>query len=398
MDGKQMSSADALAEEAERFGNIENAYLRSEFWAALPVFREEIVKRFDMAAGIRRHLAGRDRPVALTLACGDMSGEYNLLKGVGISEIDAFDISEGQREKFYRDVYDGEVHVNYEIADVNAIMLEAARYDLVYIQFAYHHIEQLEHVADQIRIGLKDDGILAIVEYIGTNYLQRSPSQRDLCGAIWRAMPERYRIARAGHVVQELRIPPKDSLPPYEAIRSEEILPVLQSRFEAEEIFFYGGILMPLFNGFASNFTESPEDERFQRVMWDYDRWLLATGAVEPDYMKAIFIPRAVVLAHTRPTEAVSANSHPEPPLASSWPAVQEVVGGAEFSGEVAALRARLARVEATRAALQVRKREAERALRRSTRRLQALEQSFPVRVGRRLKRYQRAIFGSRRT
>jgi hypothetical protein len=372
-----MSFSDPLAEEARRFGEIDNEYVRAEFWAALPVFRDEILKRFDIVAGIRRHLAGRDRPVALTLACGDMSGEYNLLKRVGVREIDAFDISEGQRDKFYRYVYDGEIPVNYEIADVNEIMLEAARYDLVHIKFAYHHIEQLEHVADQIRIGLKDDGILAIIEYIGTNYLQRSPSQRDLCGAIWRAMPERYRIAQAGHVVQELRIPPKDSLPPYEAIRSEEILPVLQSRFETEEIFFYGGILMPLFNGFASNFTDSPEDERFQRVMWDYDRWLLATGAVEPDFMKAIFVPRATVLADTRPAEPVAAEHRPPQPLVASPPA------------ELEALRVRLNEVEA-------RRRDPERALRRSTRRLQDLERSFPVRFARRLKRCRRAILRRR--
>src|SRR5207302_696069 len=104
------------------------------------------------------------------------------LKSAGVKEIDAFDISEGQREKFYRNVYDGTVRVNYEICDVNQISLERKRYDVVFILHAYHHIERLEHVADEIRASLKEDGILAIIDYIGANYLQRTPRQRDICG------------------------------------------------------------------------------------------------------------------------------------------------------------------------------------------------------------------------
>ena len=286
------SASDALTEEAQRFSEMDNRYLRDVGLGSVPYFREQIAANLDLAASIRRHLAGRDHTAALTLACGTMTGEYRLLKRVGIAQIDAWDISEGQREKFYRDVYDGEVPVTYGIRDVNEIELEPSRYDVVYLQHAYHHVEALEHVADEIRTSLKPGGILAIVDFVGGNFLQRTPRQRDLCGAIWRTMPERYRIARNGKVVPELRIPPKDSLPPYEAVRSEEILPVLRARFEAEELFLYAGILYPLFNGFAQHYTDSAEDREFTRIMWDLDRWLIETGNIEPSYMKAIFVPR----------------------------------------------------------------------------------------------------------
>jgi hypothetical protein len=35
------------------------------------------------------------------MACGDMFGEYGFFKGVGVAEVDASDISEGQRAKFF---------------------------------------------------------------------------------------------------------------------------------------------------------------------------------------------------------------------------------------------------------------------------------------------------------
>jgi SAM-dependent methyltransferase len=222
-----------------------------------------------------------------------MAGEFTFLKRMGVAEIDAFDLSEGQRQKFLDNVYDGSLPVNYEIADVNDIELPADRYDVVYLQHAYHHVERLEHVADQIRAALKPDGTLAIIDYVGANFLQRTPRQRDLCAAIWRTMPERYRVRPSGRVFAELRIPDKASLSPYEAVRSEEIVAVLDARFDRQETYYFGGILFPIFNGIAQNFTESGTDQEFLRVMWDLDRWLLDAGSIEPNFVKAIFTPRS---------------------------------------------------------------------------------------------------------
>jgi SAM-dependent methyltransferase len=281
-----------LAEEAHRFGAQDNDAVRATNWDAIPYIRHQVSQLFDMRAYLAAHLAEREQPVALTLACGDMRGEYRFLRNVGITEIDAADLSVGQRDKFYDEVYDGAIPVNYRIADANDIELEAGRYDLVFLQHAYHHIEALEHVADQISRSLKPHGLFAINDYVGANFLQRTPRQRDLCGAIWRAMPERYRIAQSGEVLPELRIPPKESLPPYEAVRSEDILDVLASRFETREMFLYAGILVPLFNSFAQCYTDSTEDQEFLRLIWDLDRWLLNSGLIEPNLMKAIYAPR----------------------------------------------------------------------------------------------------------
>ncbi|MDX1745870.1 MAG: class I SAM-dependent methyltransferase, partial [Halobacteriales archaeon] len=261
-------------------------------WGAIPYFRSRMSEQLRVGPVAKKLMRDRLAPVGLALACGDMAGEYGFFKRTGITEVDAYDISPGQRDKFYDRVYDGEIEVNYLIADVNEIQLPENRYDLVYLHHAYHHVEELEHVADQILESLKPDGVLAVVDYVGANFLQRTERQRDLCSAIWRTMPERYRLNQKGQVVSKLRIPPKESLSPYEAIRAEDIVEVLDERFEVEERFFYAGILFPLFNGFARNYDDDSEaDQEFLRLMWDLDRWLIETGNIEPNFMKAIYRP-----------------------------------------------------------------------------------------------------------
>jgi SAM-dependent methyltransferase len=279
--------------EAARFGEQDNEARRELVWSAIPHFRDRINAGLDLGVTVKQRLAGRERPVALTLACGDMAGEFTFLKRMGVAEIDAFDLSEGQRQKFLDNVYDQSLPVNYEIADVNEIELPADRYDVVYLQHAYHHVERLENVADQISTALKPGGTLAIVDYVGANFLQRTPRQRDLCAAIWRTMPEHYRVRPSGRVFAELRIPDKASLSPYEAVRSEEIVEVLDARFDRRETYYFGGILFPIFNGIAQNFTDSATDQEFLRLMWDLDRWLLETGSIEPNFVKAIFTPHS---------------------------------------------------------------------------------------------------------
>lgn len=130
-DAARDAAGAALSVEAERFSRQDNHARRELVWSAIPYFRDRIAEQLDVGAAVARQLSGREHAVALTLACGDMAGEYQLLRRAGVAEIDAFDISEGQRDKFRRDVYDGAIPVNYRIADVNTIALTPDRYDVV---------------------------------------------------------------------------------------------------------------------------------------------------------------------------------------------------------------------------------------------------------------------------
>jgi SAM-dependent methyltransferase len=220
-----------------------------------------------------------------------MTGEYWFFRNTAkVRTIDAYDISEGQREKFFgRSNLDPSIEVNYTILDVNKISLPKNTYDVVYIQQAYHHLQEIEHVAEQINKALKPNGIFVLTDYIGANYLQRTEKQRRICSELWPLLPVRLRTSAQNRVYDKIHIPKKETLPPFEAVRAEEILPVLCNTFETKYMFTYAGILFPLLEGFAQNYTDSDEDQKLLQHLWNLDRQYIEEGRVEPNFVRAIF-------------------------------------------------------------------------------------------------------------
>ncbi|MDA1074823.1 MAG: class I SAM-dependent methyltransferase, partial [Proteobacteria bacterium] len=221
---------------------------------------------------------------------GDMTGEYDFFAHTAeVTSIDAYDISPGQRKKFFNRLdIDPDIEVNYQIADVNQISLPASTYDVVYIQQAFHHLEAIEHVAKEIHNALKPHGIFVLIDYIGPNQLQRSEKQRRICGEIWSGLPERLRTTAQGLVYDQIHIPKIEALPPFEAVRAEEIMGVLTDTFDVDSLFTYAGILFPLLEGFAQNYTESEEDQQLLAHLWRLDQELIYAGLVEPNFMRTI--------------------------------------------------------------------------------------------------------------
>ena len=95
------------------------------------------------------------------------------------------------------------------------------------------------------------DGVFVIIDYVGAPFLHRIARQREFCTKIWRQLPERLRVNVHGKVSEDIHIPSRNNLSPFEAIRSDAILPGLHEFFDVRKIFLYGGILFPLLNGFA---------------------------------------------------------------------------------------------------------------------------------------------------
>ncbi|TNF35726.1 MAG: class I SAM-dependent methyltransferase [Gammaproteobacteria bacterium] len=280
---------DKLQQEADHFSQQDNQAQRMSAWTAVPGIADRIRTTLDVDAIVVESLASFDNKRGLTLACGDMTGPYGLFKQSGVQHVDAYDLSEGQRKKFFDSKYDGDITVDYRIADVNTLELPANHYDLVVVQQAFHHFEALEFVAQQIWQSLKPHGLFVLKDYIGANFLQRTPDQRAVCSMLWRTLPERLRRHVSGKVMNGIYIPDKNTLPPYEGIRAEEVLPVIQRRFRMLHGHCYAGILFPLWNGFAQNYTQSTEDMALIGRLWQLDRQMIDSGAVEPNFIRAIF-------------------------------------------------------------------------------------------------------------
>ena len=278
--------------EARLFGEQDNAKQRSSAWSSIAYFQHQLRDTFDIGSVARAHLTGRRSCRALALAPGDMQGEYPFLEGLGVTAIDVIDLSPGQRGKFFAREPAPTIDVTYDIADINQVELPAKTYDVVYVQQAFHHFEALEHLAAQVNGALRDDGIFVVIDYIGANYLQRTPNQRAFCQAIWERMPERWRRDAGGRVHETLFIPRRKNLSPFEAIRAEEIETILARTLKPMASDRFAAILFPLFNGFAHNYTNDATDRAFIEKMWALDRRLIAAGDVEANFLRAIYAKR----------------------------------------------------------------------------------------------------------
>jgi len=281
--------------EAGFFGKQDNSKGRSTAWSSIPFFQQQIGKHSNLPMLIHPLLPPNKKLKALTLACGDMTGEYQFLRNLGVASIDAYDVSPGQREKFFRRMMGKlDLEVEYHIEDVNIIQLEENHYDIVYVQQAYHHFEALEHISAEINKSLTNTGIFVLIDYIGKNFLQRTETQKRVCQYIWDRLPEKLRVDLHGKVRERIQIPEIKNLSPFEAIRSEDILDTLSSSFKSEHQFLYGAILFPLINGFAQNFTDSEEDLKLLQQLWDLDRLLIETQLVEPNFIRAVFSKKPI--------------------------------------------------------------------------------------------------------
>lgn len=192
----------------------------------------------------------------------------------------------------------GFAHLHYEVADVNRLVLPEAAYDAVWFTMSAHHFEALEHVFEQVRRTLKPQGMTFLNEYVGPSRFQWTDRQLRAINDLLRSLPERLRTRSDGSVKTEVARPTISfmlDLDPSEAVRSAEILPVLQQQFRIVERKDYGGsILHMLLHEIAFNFEGGdPDAEDHLRRLFRAEDELMASGEVGSDF--------AVVIAEPRP-------------------------------------------------------------------------------------------------
>ena len=288
-----LNNNEELEREAEYFTKTDNALTRSVAWSSIPYFQTKINENFNFHKYcLDNELLNGKEKIGLTLACGDMKGEYNIFKKYNTKTIDAFDISEGQKDKFFKNIYDETIEVNYHIEDCNKIKLDSNKYDFIFIQQSFHHLTEIEYVSKELNKALKPDGVFLIIDYIGEPFLQRTHNQRKFARRIWKNLPERLRINPNGRLLWDIYIPNKNHLSPYEAVKSDIIYDTLQREFTVESSFTYGGILFAIFQGFAQNYTN--EDLLFIKNMWETDQFLINEKTVEPNFIRAVLRKKTI--------------------------------------------------------------------------------------------------------
>jgi len=283
----------------------------------------------------------------LSLGCGSGGLERSLARQGAFKHCDAYDIAEGslQIAKNLAEE-EGLKNIKYFIADINKLILPPNSYDAVWIQGAMHHFESLEHVCNQMRQALKPEGLLILNEYIGPNRFQFPARQKQVANLCLQLLPQKYRFVSHEAVAMELKRSPSSkrvkwfvsrladkirdgdlmnliqrrfraykskitgqslnkntitfpsvndviTADPSEAVRSEEIVSILQEYFEIVEKKELGGnILQFLLADIAVNFNkEDQHSQSLLRMLINIEETLLLCGEFNSDFAYIVARP-----------------------------------------------------------------------------------------------------------
>jgi len=241
---------------------------------------------------------------ALSLGCGDGGLERHALTKGAVVTFDAYDASPGAIDGATQAAKDLGLlpQIHYAVADLNCFQAPAYPYGAVFASMSIHHIQALEEVFDEIRKALTPAGYFIMNEYIGPTRFQLPPIQEKVVNDLLNILPPRFRrIIRDGKVTSEIKschqVHPLSWFTendPSEAVRSAEILPVLQRFFDLAEFKPYGGTLLQfLLENIVGNFDESQEEAKAWLDMLAYvESALEEAGAIESDFALIVATPK----------------------------------------------------------------------------------------------------------
>lgn len=181
---------------------------------------------------------------------------------------------------------EGHTHIHYRVSDINKASLAVNAYDVVFGISSIHHITNLESLYANVYRALKPGGCFYMDEFVGASQFQWTTSQLEAVNEILRQIPERLRVRRSDgttirNAVARPTIDQMNAADPSEAIRSDELIPLLSEHFPDFILRGYGGnILHLLLEDIAGNFLETDAEamEWLERIFTYEDDWIAREG------------------------------------------------------------------------------------------------------------------------
>lgn len=225
----------------------------------------------------------------LTLGCNDGRAERAVLSTGICSSFDAIDISEEAIAEAKRRAGELGLDVDYSVCDVNFVALPGETYGLVLTVASLHHFERLGHVLDQVHDALIPEGLFVFNEFVGPSRFRWREKQLELAQELLEMIPEELRRRGDESIYTHVARPDPvafDRDEPFEAIRSEEILPLVEERFRILAHQGYGGSLLHLaLQGIARNFVDGDAGhERLLERLCAEEQRLCAEHSIASDF------------------------------------------------------------------------------------------------------------------
>jgi SAM-dependent methyltransferase len=231
--------------------------------------------------------------LALSLGCG-----YGIVERVGIEQeiarrFEGYDIAPEAVAVATEEAEKAGIgdRIVYAAADLNAIELEPGRYGAVFAAQTLHHIEALEHLLDQILGSLTEDGLFVVNEYVGPKRFQFPDEYLPLMDGLLAALPESHRRSLKDGTVKEKANRPTAKevydVDPSESVRSDEIMGLIEERFELVYRADFGGTLLQfVLSDIAGNFDPAdPKDVAMIDLVTLYEKTLIEKGVLPSDFV-----------------------------------------------------------------------------------------------------------------
>ncbi|MBZ0318455.1 MAG: class I SAM-dependent methyltransferase [Anaerolineae bacterium] len=227
---------------------------------------------------------------ALSLGCGFGSLERIIRQKDICQFIDGVDIADNATQTAQQIANESKLSgLNYWASDLNTLELPPNTYDVVYAHASLHHVFALEHLFDEVKKTLKPGGIFISYEYVGPAQMQFPKPHLDIADRLVKLIPVEYRYQKRFNAVKEeaprLKLSDMNRVDPSEAIRSQEVLPLLANRFAFKHFrYLAGSLLLLVFNDIAGNFKEGdPVTDPLIEFMIYLDNLLVDSGIL-PSY------------------------------------------------------------------------------------------------------------------
>jgi|SRR3989338_2714214 len=197
----------------------------------------------------------------LSIGCGTGALERQCIEMKACNKMDAFDIAEGAIQEAKKSAELEKIsEINYEVKNIEDIILPDKKYDVVFASSAIHHIKNLESTFEKIQNSLKPDGHFILLEFVGPSQFQFPDKVVSIINEILDILPLYYKKnAVTGKFKESYEKPSIEYMnknDPSESIRSAEIIPLLSRYFTIIEKKDYGGtILHMLLQEIISNFN-----------------------------------------------------------------------------------------------------------------------------------------------
>jgi SAM-dependent methyltransferase len=239
---------------------------------------------------------GSATPKFLSVGSGNCDTEVRLalqLKQAGLRNftIECLELSPPMLARGQADAlaYGVAEHFLFTVTDFNRWQA-AHKFDAVLANQSLHHVLELEHLFDAIKVALLPNGLFVTSDMIGRNGHMRWPESLAAVNRFWLELPESYRYNRQLKRHESLYKNWDCSSEGFEGIRAQDVLPELIKRFHFK-LFIAASSVVDIFidRGFGHHFDVTQAwDRDFIDRLHAYDEQGLLTGELTPTRLLAV--------------------------------------------------------------------------------------------------------------